>query len=251
MSTFNVYDTTREIPELVVADASIDSLNTNTLTADVANIEELDARPSIYNGMRTVTVIGYTPTSFVGTAPGVAIPLNSRPGRPLATSPDSPDLVQLPGFVAEGGGPGLVGNPVPYQPMSIMITSNGSELTSGVGIQLTVGLCSAINIPPSSAGQVVLLNSTTASQNNPFYGVEAGIVAEGGYPPVPAVPFGPTDLGSSGSIVGNPFLPGDPISWVPGGNLFLVLESTGTVDQGELSVYFTFRVPAYPPFVLS
>ena len=26
MSTFNVYDTTREIPELVVADASIDSL---------------------------------------------------------------------------------------------------------------------------------------------------------------------------------------------------------------------------------
>ena len=40
MSTFNVYDTTREIPELVVADASIDSLNTNTLTTDVANIEE-------------------------------------------------------------------------------------------------------------------------------------------------------------------------------------------------------------------
>ncbi len=248
--SFVVHNMTNSIPELVVEEANVDLLTANTLNAEDVTVEELDARTSIYNGMRTVTVIGYTPTSFVGTAPGVAIPLNSRPGRPLATSPDSPDLVQLPGFVAEGGGPGVVGDPVPYQPMSIMITSNGSELTSGVGIQLTVGLCSAINIPPSSAGQVVLLNSTTRSQNNPFYGVEAGIVAEGGYPPVPAVPFGPTDLGSSGSIVGNPFLPGDPISWVPGGNLFLVLESTGTIDQGELSVYFTFRVPAYPPFVV-
>lgn len=248
--SFVVHNMTSSVPELVVGEANVNSLTANTLNAEDVAVEELDARTSIYNGMRTVTVIGYTPTSFVGTAPGVAIPLNSRPGRPLATSPDSPDLVQLPGFVAEGGGPGVVGDPVPYQPMSIMITSNGSELISVAGPQLTVGLCSAINIPPSSVGQVVLINNAPTSLSNPFYGVEAGIVAEGGYPPVPAVPFGPTDLGSSGSIVGNPFLPGDPISWVPGGNLFLVLESTGTIDQGELSVYFTFRVPAYPPFVV-
>lgn len=244
MATFNVYDTSREIPELVVADANIDSLNTNT-----ANIEELDARTSIHNGMRTITVVGYAPTSLVGTAPGTAIPFNSQPGRPLATSPDSPDLLQIPGVVSEGGGPGIAGEPLPYQPVSIMITSNATELSSGGGIQLTIGLCSAIDIPPSTPGQVVLINNAVATQNSSLYGAEAGIVAEGGYPPVPAFPFGPTDLGSTGSIVGNPFLPGDPISWVPGGNLFLVLESSATIDQGDLSVYFTFRVPAYPPFV--
>ena len=248
--SFVVYNMTKNVPEVVVSEANVDLLTANTLNADDVTVEELDARTSIYNGMRTVTVIGYTPTSFVGTAPGVAIPLNSRPGRPLATSPDSPDLVQLPGFVAKG--PGVVGDPVPYQPMSIMITSNGSELISGVVFTLTVGLCSAINIPPSAAGQVVLINNAPAAQNTVFFGVEAGIVAEGGYPRVPPAPFGPTNLGSSGSIVGNPFLPGDPISWIAGvpGASFLVLESTGTVDQGELAVYFTFRVPAYRPFVV-
>ena len=244
-SSFNVRDTAREIPELVVADSKIDSLNTNT-----ANVEALDARTSIYNGMRTVTVVGYAPTSLVGTPPGTAIPLNSRPGRPLATDPTSPDLLQIPGINAVGGPPGIIGLPLPYQPMSIMITSNGTEL-DGVGAVLTVGLCSAIDVPPSAPGQVILINNATPVLSAPAFAVEAGIVAEGGYPPVPAAPFGPTDLGSAGSLVGNPFLPGDPISWIQGGGgRFLVLETgVSTLTQGDIAVYFTFRVPAYPPLI--
>lgn len=251
MSSFTVYNTADAIPELTVGKISVSEISATDLDANEATIDLLNPRTVLYNGMKTISIVGYTPTSFLGTPAGTAIPLNNAPGLPLATSETDPQLLQLPGLTYETSlGPA----PIPYQPVTLLVNTNNTNLvdTGGGPGTVSIGLTTGLNVPPSAGGSNVLLlnQGPISSPATGIWGVEAGSVPEGGQPESPPAPFGPTRLGTSGALIGNPFLPGDPISWVLANNkLFLTLESNVAFSSGELAVMFTFRVPAYGEFV--
>ena len=218
-STFSgIVDTAGQTASLSAAQAVIDHLSTNEVTADSVVTNGLTTA-----GFEVVTVVGYAPNTLNGALVGTVLPFMTEPNLPPATSTADPKLLTLPPLI-QAVSLFLVNEGVPYAPQ---------PLTADIGL---------VAAPTTTSGN--LANPVALGAIVPF-GTQFGYVAEGGQPTIdPLAQFG----GANGSIVGNPVGATFWTSFINNSYLTYTVQ-TAPMTAGEVKVHFTYRTPAVAPFV--